>query len=960
MNTIENPFINTNITINYYDDYGTNIELTQSNISKYFKYIFILTKKNKETIPSIFYNKQVPQHIFETVSSNLVIHKVSVKVLKNKRHFNNIVIMTSEQLNPYNIFNYELINKNIVLPILNIEYTNMIQYLEQYDSSNTLSNIYNIKLLNLYFNININDTFINANNFITNMIINLNESDYWTNYNNCLINITYPFVKRKMNFHSARITNRPIAKLIDSIFDKDDKYINEDYIKELDYDKTKYVDISMIKTIYRLGSKSEFTKEDINQLFTNLTEKQQFLLFSNLMVSKKYCHLVVNNSTILKLMNNVINNFAPLFRYLLSYAWIRLYFDECIKKSFVNTDDEFIFDIETASLLPVFPFSHLTPKQNPYMPILVSDLELKPHENIGGIPNYNIILDDNKLLNCNGICNLEEFKFRLNIFSTNNPNNDIFADIDFKRYDACITGSIMSACLQKYHPLMTLFNNSINSIKNNNISDKNNNISINESTNTSSNIQFNNIDNFINYFNEYYAEADIDIMFKAKDDFTFIKNVYDFYDRITINLKKLHPAVESLEPTAEIICNKIGYLFVSKEFIINNIILDEEVKNTDKLNYILEHINDDEIKELFKPYYEQLKIEKYNDFVKDYTDEEVVKLKEDYPDIFSTDECEFKIFINKYYKNKKTCSKNNEVNKTDDNGLDDNLDDETTRINKEFSDTEPEVEIKDDELDNKKDCAMDTFLGEIRELDLVYTYKYKIISTYLNHPLELFPIKYNDFFNVISRFHLPCVRGYYNGDNVYLTPSCISAHLTYMNIDYKYMVGSKDPFDIISKYRMRGFGTWLNNNEKQLFIKYTQTIPFWNNLYTIDNNTSTKEAYTNITGTISLNSKLYHPRLYNIDHYHELPMVSLTNRYNDIEYQTKINISNIPITNLIITKFRSINISEINYNNLNSIDTNGNIIPLKKWVINTTWDIYSNEYLNKDTSIKKDLIKKKK
>jgi hypothetical protein len=925
MTIIENPFINTNITINYYDELGGTIELTQSNISKYFKHIFIITKKQKLPIPSIFYNKQVPQDIFDHVSSNLLIHKVSIKVLKNKRHFNNIVIMTPGQLLTYNIFNYELTNKNIVLPILNIEYNNMIQYFEQYDSSDTLQNIYNVKLLNSYFNINDNESSINATDFITNMIINLNESNYWVNNYNCLVNITSEFTKRKMVFHSARIANRSVAKLINSIFDKDycNKTIKEDYIKELDQDDTKYIDIATINNVYKLGRKSEFTKEDINQLFTNLNNKQRFLLFSNLMVSKKYCHLVVNNSTILKMMKHVINDFAPLFRYLLSYSWIRLYFDECVKKSFVKTDDEFIFDIETASLLPIFPFIHTSPKQNPYMPILVSDLELKPHENIGGIPNYSILLDDNTRLNCNGICNLEEFKIRLNIFCTNNPNNDIFSDIDFNKYDACITGSIMSACLQKYHPLMTIFNNKL-------------------PPNSDPLHQ-----NFINYFNEYYAEADIDIMFKAKDDFTFIKNVYGFYDQIIINLKRIYPDVSDTD-IINIYCNKIGYLFVSKEFIINNIIFEEPAKNIDKLTYILDNINEDEIKDLFKPYYEQVKIEKYNDFVKDYTDDEIIKLKEEYPDFFSNDNSEFKIFINKYNKNKKTCIKINKNEENDHNGLDDNLDDMP--------------EIKDDGLDNKmNDNELDTYLGEIKDLDLIYTYKYKIISPYLNHPLELFPIKYNDFFNVISRFHLPCVRGYYNSENVYVTPSCISAHLTYMNIDYKYMVGSKDPFDIISKYRMRGFGTWLNNDEKQLFIKYTKTIPFWNNLYTVDINTNEKDAYTNIVGNISLNCKLFHPRLYNIDHYYKTTSVQLTNRYIDCILPAKINISNIPITNLIITKFKSINISEINYNNLHSIDTNGNIIPLKKWVINATWDIYNSEYINRIMQpIKKEIIKKKK
>jgi hypothetical protein len=69
----------------------------------------------------------------------------------------------------------------------------------------------------------------------------------------------------------------------------------------------------------------------------------------------------------------------------------------------------------------------------------------------------------------------------------------------------------------------------------------------------------------------------------------------------------------------------------------------------------------------------------------------------------------------------------------------------------------------------------------------------------LNHKLELFPIKQDDFMNVVSSFHLPCVRGYYDGNDVYMTTSCVIAHMTLMNIDYKYFTGTKDSYDIILK-----------------------------------------------------------------------------------------------------------------------------------------------------------------
>ena len=124
--------------------------------------------------------------------------------------------------------------------------------------------------------------------------------------------------------------------------------------------------------------------------------------------------------------------------------------------------------------------------------------------------------------------------------------------------------------------------------------------------------------------------------------------------------------------------------------------------------------------------------------------------------------------------------------------------------------------------------------------------KYKVESPFLNHALEIFQIKYQEFFSCVSRFHLPCVRGYYNGDNVYLLPSCVSAHMTFVNMDYKYFAGSKDPIEIINKYRTRGFGTILNDTEKIHLVEYSSSINSWKNLY--DLNIKNQDSVNNVFG----------------------------------------------------------------------------------------------------------------
>lgn len=854
---MENPFFNHKHTILYFDESQNQyVEIDQKNVYKYFKNVFILTKKNNKNIPTEFYNQKIPIDVFMDVTSNLLIHKVSINILKNINHFNNIIMMSNEQLQSYNIFAYELKEKNIVIPILNVTYQNLLKYLEQYESSNTLQNLYNTKVLNSYFGVD--DINSSASEFICQLINNLEETDYWTKSGNCLTNLTDKFKKRKLTFQFARMTDKNLANIIKKIFNnpntKHENYICELEIKDEMKDETKDEIKDYENHIkrdefgyYKISAKDDFTKEDINNLFSVLNEKQKFLLFTTLMVSKKYCHLVVNNIFILELMQETLKEHTQLFQYLLSYSWIRFYFEECIKKTFVKTTDDFIFDINTATLLPSYPFSHANPKVNPYMPILVSDDELKPYTNVCGI-------FDHSSKELSKICNYNEFKTRMNIFCTNNPDQDLFEGIDFNKVKCAITGSIMTACLQKAHPLMNLLKN------HNNITET---------------------EKFINFFNEYYAKADIDVMFMTRDNYEFIDNVTQFYNQLVNNICKFNSNVDAKH--IKLLLNKINYLFVSENFILKNIHFEDETI-TNKLKYILDNIEEEFIKAKFRSFYEKLCIEKSKELTKNMTADQIDKLKIKYPDIFTIDTINFRIYINKVMDRKF-------INETTD-----------TLIRSIYS----------------------------QDIDLVFTYKYKIESPYLNHSLELFPIKYNDFMSVVSRFHLPCVRAYYNASNVYLTPSCISAHQTYMNIDYKYISGTKDPFDIINKNRMRGFGTWLNTNEKKQFLKYCKEAPFWSNLYSVNSKTSDRIANANIFGILHLNHKLFRPRLYNMDYYIDSIYVDVNNRYEDVNL-----INGAHKKGDVIASFDKIKLikKDIEYHNLTAINYKGLIVPFKKWTI---------------------------
>jgi len=819
MNNMVNPFLNlVKLEEQKYTELNTK-----------FQDLYVICNKTDENIDKSIYNYYIDKDIFNNIKRKIILYKVPFKILKNINLINKLASIKSDVLDEINVNNYKLNEKNLVLLILNIQIENLKLYLSQYEQNNNLKNIFKIICLNNYFY----DTTFIVNQYFE-KLLNIEDSNYWANSYNCTANLNKYFSKRIFNLFNKNNNNK-VSNYLDEIY-KTNEYIDPSKI------------IASKEYKYKIYNDNTFSKEDINRLFDVLSPKQQFLLFTNLLVSKTYSHLVINNRYILLIMKPTINKYIHLFRYLLGYTWIKFYFEESIKKTYITKEDNFIFDIDTACELPIFPVSMDHPKLNPYIPILVNDVLLNAPSNIGGI-SY---IKNNVEINNHGICNLVEFKNRLNIFATGNPDNDLFENINWIDDKIGIGGGVMAACLQKKHPLVNLFSEIENVTE-----------------------------RYIRFFNEYYATSDIDIMILTTNTFDFMSRVERLYNQIVINICKFSSYAEPSH--IKLSCIKQGYLFISEsdvlELICNN--------SKERLNFIKKSIETDTTIELFNKIIEN-EFNKYKEKI--YESEEFSQNQSIYPEFYDFADIKFKIRI---YTNKE--NKENTIN---------------FKLN----------------------------------------YKYKISSPHLNHNLEIFPVSYNDFFATVQTFHLPCVRAYYDGTNVYLTPSCISAHLTYINIDYKYFAGSIDPIEIINKYRMRGFGTLLNANEIKCFEKYTKENIFWNNLYkTYPNN---KNLLSNL-GSLNFNSKIFQPRLINVDHYHNAPPIDLNIVYTSIntnkiisknEYFDEINFRNSTSHELI--KF---------IENYQTINTSGSINPLEKWIIECVYNIIENS--NKKVVVSYDINK---
>lgn len=757
-----------NMFINNIKDRNYNID----NIESYF----VLIKKDNSIVPLDFYMYEVSTDIYETVCNNLILYKVSAQIIKNNLHYNNILIMSKEDLDRFNLFKYELSEHNIVIPILNIKFDSIQLYLSQY-KDNYIETIYYLKLIDNHFNNNNPEYF-------ENIIKNLYSSDYWTKKHN--INFTEEFKKRNFtldlslysNNHRRLFKNKNPANYLMG------KYKSDIYnMKKLLNNNGNY--------LYNIPSKSKVTIENTIDLLNSLDNKNRFIMLCSIMISNNYFHFI-NNPIIMQLLYNYYKNYSesrPLIKYLFSYFWINFVFLENINSKNIKTNDNIVFTSEVASKLPIFPVDYKNIKSNPYLPLLIDNNDLgynsinRAYNNIFGIEQFtNIDLFDVNFNNYrnNGICNTNQFQERLNIFCSGDINKNIFEGFDFKKYNVCICGSVMTACSQVRHILMSCLN-------------------------TSNNFQT----DYTNYFDDYYKDSDIDIMF-SKHDIEFKDRIDIFYETIKSNINKF---LQNSNDSNDINITAIKYkiVFVNKKFIEN------EMKNSDITDI---NINNNNIKKLFIPFVKEENIDNFK-----------IKLLQENESV-----------------------QNSSV------------------------------------------------------LKILESTKYKINSQFIKRPIELFSVDCKDPFGKICEFHLPNVRAYYDGTTCYMLPSFISAHLTYINIDYKYFSSSTDQVTIINKYRLRGFGTILNENEIKLYSEYHMKI----------RKLRDSKPYGIIKGPINLyNYNVLHSR-YD------------TNKYNyNTRYKYNAMLYKISKDYEIYRPYAG----EETFKLFPIIDNNGNLMPLNKWLI---------------------------
>ena len=417
-------------------------------------------------------------------------------------------------------------NSNInVLYMGELNQSQLETYLEIYENNekDTLSKF--IEFLSI-----VSYNQINPDRFSVKKKINLlldGLSEYWEDPHNCNYTLTDKFNKRKFNNINYNGFDTNVIKNINSNFEinwnaREINYLN-DIIKFNDWKEM------CIQKYYVPSTKSEFDSSDIIQIYNQLpSEYTKYMFVSNMLCSRTYCHLILNNKEFLEISRPLFDKYKLVFKYLIGYAWITLKNEEYHIYHKMTDEDRIVFDIDTIGLLPIYPFTFDDINQNPYACLLIDS-------NIMGIRKncltMEMMRDYSKYY---GVCNSVEFKRRLNIFVNNGINKPgILNNID---WDCCaISGSVVTACGMKRNPLMDICktDNNMGIITDNDLS---------------------------NYFFHYYNESDIDLICNKKSIYDFIDVVNSFVSKTKLSYNNI--SVSNIH-TATII--------LSDEFILENL-----------------------------------------------------------------------------------------------------------------------------------------------------------------------------------------------------------------------------------------------------------------------------------------------------------------------------------------------------------------------------------------------------
>ena len=495
-NLISNPF--------YVGFNGGTLKKVDRKVMYEFKDVIVLISNGlTEEFMTKFFSRTIDLKDIECFPPNIVYYtRVSRNILKNSQHYFGANIVTDcnmKLLFPHETFN----SSEIVLNLFELNRSDAEKYVSFYQIETPIEEIkYTLDLIKNY---NHNDS-IHLKQSVSRFLTDLTDKDFWSKQQNCKLNITNMFTVR--DFQSRTDSNFILLAQCPDREKLATPTGDGNYPVNNNRNSTAFCDISSIlrenknnsRTFYASVPDNIFTEKNIlDTIKSTHNEKQLYDLTNSILLSKEFAHQLFTKDC-LQYLSKLFDKYPGAYKYSLGYAMLTMYLEECLFLTKSNKNSRFVFDINTANKLPSFPFIATDYKQNPYVSIMIHNEQLDMKVNCGGIKciqNYDGY----------GVCDLETFKKRMNIFISGNADADIFEGINWSEF--AVSGSIIPACLQKRNPL---YDSYCNEFKDENVA-------------------------FKHFVANYYNNSDIDVMCNTESYIDYINKAYGLYQQIIVNTK---------------------------------------------------------------------------------------------------------------------------------------------------------------------------------------------------------------------------------------------------------------------------------------------------------------------------------------------------------------------------------------------------------------------------------------
>lgn len=691
-------------------------------------------------------------------------------------------------------------------------------------------------------------------------------SFYWEDPSNCNFNLTQKFIDRRFN-NCNYVNNKNNNNNNNEIIHK--TLLNSNNNSKLSNLKINSHEMNYLNGLLRENNWTDFTLKNYNLskisslsysdvliIYNQLpTEYMKYNFICNMLCSRSHCHLILNSRELLEQSKPIFDKYKIVFKYLIGYSWLTLKNEEYHIYCRMKDSDRIVFDIDTANLLPVFPFTWDDLNQNPYACVLIDETILNLKKNC---------LSMNMMRNYNqyyGVCSSKEFSRRLNIFVNGTNVKGILDQID---WSCCaVTGSAMTACGMKYNPLMDICKLSNNPTE---LADE----------------------DLSSFFFHYYEQSDVDLICNKE-------SIIDFIDTV----QKLVEKYPKEKTTVDDI--HTGSIVISDEFIAGEIEKMRKVlkNNNIDVEYVKKNYDSQDIKNYFyDKFYVPWKIEQFKKIknLNKHTEELIKKYLKAIP------RDEFRIYDMVY-----------DIN-------------EENMIGKDF---EKYYFSNNENNKNNKNKLIAKLSESIR-----YKIKCQGIKTF-----EIFKSRNENFFSIVSRFHMGFVRAFWNGHTVKCLPSYITSMMLQLAVDYKYFSSVRSPVEIVNKFRSRGFGSILNDHEKVIMAHYNSTKgdnfdekSKWLEMYKID--IKDKKSIENIFGAKKSSDDIFKPSKF----------------FMNLHQDCFKNINHDTVTTFDECFSSIITPSVSSMSKCKAINNNGKINPLSKEVINLGWNLINSNLNSKSNS----------